>query len=243
MRRPVATLALAAAPFWLGQSFEGLPLTTQQSGSTGGDLFVYGSCEAKPDSGCSPPLQVQNATTCTRNAVGLDVVPRSIHRVRGAGIAATYERGGIDVSTGRTTAAVYTSTDRRAARAVAALRRRSQSKPGSLPPPVFPPAVLKELKRVVVAWNRERRVSAVAAALGLRAAHVRTRLTVARLLPARALRAVEPPRRSWANIQRDRQVAFWAHEFGRRKAMEQFELGRAQVRRAVRRVRGLAGEC
>jgi hypothetical protein len=238
-----AAAALLAAPFWVGPSFESLPLTAQEDSSTGGTLFVYGTCDAKPDSGCSPPLQVQNATTCTRNPVGLDVAMRSVRRIRGGAIATSHERGQVDVSTGGSTATIYTRSDARARRAAAALRRTSQTQPTRLPPPVYPRAVLAELKRVVVARREHQCARAIGIALGLGPGHVRNRLRLLRVLPAGALLGVSAPRRTWAEVERDRQVAFWAHDFSVPEAMDHFSLSRAEVRRAVRRVRGLAGDC
>ena len=69
---------------------------------------------------------------------------------------------------------------------------------------------------------------------------VRTRMRLARLLPAGVLRDVPVPKRSWAQVQHDRQIAF-AAQTG--QAQERFGLTRAQVLRAVRRVRGLTGVC
>jgi hypothetical protein len=60
------------------------------------------------------------------------------------------------------------------------------------------------------------------------------------VLPPGALRGVPVPRRSWPEVQRDRQIAF-AAETG--DAQRRFGLTREQVRRAVRRVRGLVGKC
>jgi hypothetical protein len=74
-------------------------------------------------------------------------------------------------------------------------------------------------------------------------AHVRLRLRLARMLGHRALRDVSAPRRSWRRVQRDRQIAFTALEFGVRQAARDHRLSRSQVRRAIRRVRGLAGRC
>jgi hypothetical protein len=183
---------------------------------------------------------VQNRTTCDRNPVGLDVAPDRIRRLRGAAIAWSLERGAVDVSTGRSNATVYAHGDRGAERAARALRRRSQGRPARLAAPVFPPAVLRELKRVTAAREQLGSTVAVGYALGIPRRFVRVRLQVARLLPVGALRGVSVPRRSWAEVERDRQVAFAAETHD---AQRRFHLSRAQVRRAVRRVRGLAGDC
>jgi hypothetical protein len=202
---------------------------------------VYGSCQPPPDEGgCSPPLQVQNHSACEFNPVGLDVAPHGIRRFRGAAIAWSHEAAGVNVSAGRSTAVVYAWTDRRAERAARALRRVGQPGPRPLPAPVFPRAVLAELKRVVVARRELESTVAVGYALGIPRRFVRARLDVARVLPPGALRGVRVPRRSWPEVQRDRQIAF-AAETG--DAQRRFDLTREQVRRAVRRVRGLVGKC
>jgi hypothetical protein len=234
--RPAAAVALASAPFWLGPSFAGNPLVAHNENGT----FVYGDCQAKSDQGCEPPLQVQDRTTCERNPVALDVVPRRVYRLRGRGIAAVYGRGTIDVAGGRTTTTVFARSDRLASRAARALRRHSQGRPHPLVAPAYPAAVLAELKRVVVAQRRLSDPEAIGRALELGPGHVRTRLRVASLLPAGALREVAVPRRSWAQVQHDRQVAFAAKAH---QAQQRFGLTRAQVRAAVRRVRGLTGSC
>ena len=236
MMRPVATAALAAAPFWLGPSFAGHPLVAHDETGT----FVYGSCHATSDQGCAPPLQVQDRTTCQRNPVALDVVPRRVYRLRGHGIAAVYTRGAIDAMSDHTTTTVFASGDRLAARAARALRRRGQSAPHPLSAPDYPPAVLRELKRVAVAAHGGRGPEAIGRALGIGPGVVRTRLRVAKLLPPDALRGVPVPRRSWKQVQHDRQVAFAAHTH---QAQQYFHLSRGQVRRAVRRTRGLTGSC
>ena len=225
----LAAVALASAPFWLGPSFAGHKLVAH----TESDVFVYGNCtipEGQDEGGCSPPLQLQDRTTCERNVVGLDVVPRRVYRVRGGGIAADYEPGAIDVGTGHTTTTIFANSDRFAHRAMRAMRRQGQRRPHRLAAPVYPIAVLKELKRVVVAARPR----------GIAPSVVRARLRVARLLPPGTLDGVPVPKRSWAQVQHDRQIAFAAQVH---QAQKQFGLTRAQVRAAVRRVRGLTGAC
>jgi hypothetical protein len=68
----------------------------------------------------------------------------------------------------------------------------------------------------------------------------RARVRLARLLPSGTLRDVPFPKRSWAQVEHDRQIAFAAQLH---QAQREFHLTRAQVRRAVRRARGLTGSC
>jgi len=232
---PAAALALAT--FWLGPSFAGHDLSYHDE--TG--MYVYGTCEIPPDEGgCSPPLSLQNRTTCERNVVALDVVPRRIYRLRGRGIAADYGEASIDVGTGHTTTSVFATSDRFARRATNAMRRHGRCLPHALAAPVYPRAVLAELKRVIVVSRTPRSAEEIGQTLGLTTGVVRARVRLGRLLPAGTLRDVRVPRRSWAQVQHDRQIAFAAQVH---QAQQQFGLPREQVRRAVRRVRGLTGRC
>ena len=233
----LASAVLAA--FWLGTSFAGHPLVAH----TEGGVYVYGDCEipeGQDEGGCSPPLQLQDRTTCERNVVGLDVVPRRIYRLRGGGIAADYGEGSIDVGSGPTTTTVFANSDRFARRATRAMRRRGQRRPQPLRAPVYPPAVLKELKRADVAVHTPRSLEEIGHALGMGPGVVRARARVAALLPPGTLDGVPVPKRSWAQVQHDRQISFAAYVH---QAQQQFGLTRAQVRRAVKRVRGLTGSC
>jgi hypothetical protein len=224
----VLLTAAALGAFWLGQSFAGHPLVSITDDGT----YVYGNSPSQ--------LSVQHRTTCERNAVALDVVPRRIYRLRGHGIAAVYQRGTIDVAGGHATITVFAPGDDLAGRAALALRRRGQPRPRALPAPVYPIAVLKELKRVVAASRTGESLQEMGRYLGIGPGVVRARLRVARLLPAGTLAHVPVPRRRWARVQHDRQIAF-AAQVG--EAQRQFGLTRAQVRAAVKRVRGLTGSC
>jgi hypothetical protein len=233
----------AAAPasaldrWWLGKEFERLPLTHEERG-----LFVYGDCDPEPDGGCPPPLQVQNDTTCGRNPVALDVAAQRLHRLRGGGIVADYGDG-IDLLTGGSTVTVF-STPARERRAVRAVRpRRAGEPPPQLRRPRLPWPVLAEVKRVAVAARRHDSRRAISRATGVSPGRVRVRLRLAELLGRDALAGVPAPRISWRTVRRYRQVAFWAQEFGPRAARERFDLTRAELRRIVRRVRGLTGDC
>ena len=236
-----APAAAAPADFWLGPSFEGLPLDVD----TRGGFYDYGPCDPPPgsDGGCASALQVQNSTACERNPVAIDIAPNRIFRVRGGAIAALYSRDRVDVTTGRQAVAVF-SLDRRAIRAVRALRRRSEpAPPRRLPRPVFPRAVREELVRVIVARRRYPTVRSIVRATGVPAWRVRVRLRIARLVGRGALRGVRPPARSWRAVQRDRQAALQANEFGERRTAREFRVTRRELRRMIRRVRGLAGRC
>jgi hypothetical protein len=50
----IEELRASSAPvYWLGESFDGLPLTYSTE-----RLLVYGDCEPESDTGCAPPLQL-----------------------------------------------------------------------------------------------------------------------------------------------------------------------------------------
>lgn len=226
------------AAYWLGESFRGLPLT-----ATSGSTYLYGDCEPGPDSGCAPPLQVQNYSACHRNPVGLDVGASRVHLLRGGAVAAAYPTGGVDLGTGRRTVTVFAPNGRLALDAARNVRRRSASQPPALyPPPRYPQPVLRELKRILVARERFPTIVAIARATGLPRGAVRTRLRLARLLED-SLAGVKAPTRSWRTIEHDRQISFEAGEFGTARTARGYGITRAQVRAAVRRVRGLAGNC
>ncbi len=225
------------ADFWVGPSFEGLAVKDEGS-------FFYGDCEPPPgEGGCAPPLEIQNSTTCERNPVALDVSPRRLFRERGGAIVGDYGDS-FDVGVGGHTVTVFADTRRRARAAVGQLRRRSQAAPPArLAPPAYPYRVRQELKRVLVARKRSPTARGIARRTGVPVRAVRTRLALGRLVGARALRGIPVPRRSWRAVEHDRQVSFTAGEESVGAAARQFRLTHAQVRRAVRRVRGLTGSC
>lgn len=235
----------AGGAYWLGRTFEGVPLT-----SSPGMSYIYGSCTAGPDSACAQPLEVRNATTtCARNPVASDLVPSDLRRVvlrrvRGGAILARYPINGIDLATGRHTVTLFPDPDVRETAAVAQLRRRSEQVPAPrLAAPRYPRAVLQELKRVVLARRGGRSVGAIGDAIGLSRPAVRVRLTLARLVGPRALRHVPAPTRSWREVKFARLAAFGARENGERSTARELGITVARLRRLVRSVRGLTGSC
>jgi hypothetical protein len=237
---PPAAVA-ARGSFWLGPSFEGLPLTHDEPG-----FYVYGDCDIEPGSegGCSPPLQVQNATSCERNPVGLDIAPSRLFKLRGGAIAATYEAGHLQMGSGRRAVTVFADSARQAIRAARALRRRFEEAPSArLAPPVYPAPVRREIKRVLVARRQHPTVNSIARATGLPRFAVRTRLRLGRLLGRDSFRQVPEPARPWSAVEQDRQAAFITQDSGERQAARDLGVSRAELRRMLRRVRGLAGRC
>lgn len=133
----------AYAVFYPGQVVDGARLSRvvkEDQGSSGGrnarwDLF-YGDCTPPGgDSGCAPPLEVQNYSTCRRWA---DIYPGRPHlfNLRGAKAAWVRSAGSLEVYTGRTTVVIF-ANHRRVARLASRLLRsaRQDHPPARLRPP------------------------------------------------------------------------------------------------------------
>ena len=228
----------ADRPYWLGPSYDGLRLSATLERS-----YIYGTCKAGPDSGCAPPYEVQHHASCARNPLSLDIQARRVFRVRGGALAAEYGSM-IDVGIGRHTVTVFARSRGRARRAVKRLRLRADAAPTRpLPAPRYPKAVLRELKRVELAYGRLGSTAVVAERTGLAPAAARTRLRMARLLGARALAGVKPPSRPWRVVERERQIVLNAIALGRARTLERYGLTLAELRTMRARVRGLSGGC
>jgi hypothetical protein len=100
-----------------------------------------------------------------------------------------------------------------------------------------------EIKRVLVARRQHPTVNSIARATGLPRFAVRTRLRLGRLLGRDSFRQVPEPARPWSAVEQDRQAAFITQDSGERQAARDLGVSRAELRRMLRRVRGLAGRC
>jgi hypothetical protein len=228
-----------ADAYWLGPYFAGLRLTYTGPTAT---TFAYGDCELpEGEGGCSLPAQVQNSSTCDRNPLAIDRVPYRVFLVRGGAVAVEYERTGIDVSTGSQTVTLYTEFELMSA-ALRDFRQRSEPAPQPLAPPVYPPAALRELKRVTVAKERYGGIEATARAIGLPPAEVQVRLQIAELLPPETLAHVRPPKLSIPALERLRQLAFRTEDNLPRAARLR-GISVAALRKKIAPVRGLTGYC
>ncbi len=168
------------------------------------------------------------------------MAPTRIHVLPGGAIAATYGGSSVDVGIGRHTVTVFAA---RALEAVRELRRRgAASPPARYPPPVYPKAALRELKRVLVARKRFHTIRSLSRVTGVPPRATRARLRLARLLEG-VLAGVRAPTRSPAAVERDRQIAFEARELGEAPTARERGISRAELRNAIRRVRGLVGYC
>jgi hypothetical protein len=101
--------------------------------------FIYGTCEAKSDAGCSPPFELQNYSICDENPLTHSNAPGLVLEARGALFHGT------DLYTGATTVRIFGVRPSEAANAL-----RPVSGPPSLgrdlPPPAFPRAMLRKLR-------------------------------------------------------------------------------------------------
>jgi hypothetical protein len=233
--------------YWLGPYFGGLRLTYSDRspglGTEDSDTsFGYGDCEPPPDEGgCSIPAQVQNSSSCARNPLAIDRLPYRVYLVRGGGLAAEYERSGVDIGTGDRTITLYTEFELMGA-ALREVRPQTDTEPQPLVPPVYPMPVLRELKRVTVRADRGEGIETIARETGLRDYEVEFRLQVAELLGPDALANVPPPKMSIATVERLRQLAFRT-QFNLDRGARRLGISKAELRKKIDRVRGLTGVC
>lgn len=119
---------------WLGESFEGLPLTTviravasddpnsPTSTAQDGFYFIYGDCTPPPvdEGGCAPPLTVFVQPRCYNPPDVYGYVTSGTEAVRGGGQLQRGIPGGPILWTGGIAVSIFTSSDR-LERVVAAL--------------------------------------------------------------------------------------------------------------------------
>ena len=224
--------------YWLGPHFAGLRLTDTRY------EFWYGECEPpEGEGGCVAPVRVGNATSCTRNPIAVGSLAQNAFLVRGGGLAVSYGPGIVDVGTGRQTVSVRVSEPELVGAAVREVRRRSEAGPEPLAPAVYPLPVLRELKRATVAAERFDGVAAIAKETELRPEEVRMRLRIAELLGPDALAGVPAPTMSVATVERWRQLAYGVQTHNLAHTAERHGMSVASLRKKIRRVRGLAGDC
>jgi len=226
--------------YWLGPYFAGLSLT-----ETWYQSFAYGECEfPEGEGGCTPPVQVQNATSCAQNPIGNGSLGEAF-LVRGGGIAVAneIEPGFLDVGTGRQTLSVQVSEPELLGAVLREVHQRSQTGPEPLAPPVYPLPVLRELKRVTVAEKRFDGVAAIAEATELHPDEVKARLRIAELLGPDALAGVPAPTMSVATVKHLRTLAFGVQTHNLAHTAARHKMSIATLRKKIRRVRGLTGDC
>jgi hypothetical protein len=108
--------------FWLGESFEDMPLTAVAlpgaDTSTTDVSFIYGDCDASRDA-CAPPLEVQVWPACERNRSSFtfdgEPTPSEPMTVRGT-TADLYDDGDgggrLEIATGEVTVVIFSSVGR-----------------------------------------------------------------------------------------------------------------------------------
>jgi hypothetical protein len=133
------------ALFWVGESFEGMPLTTILRREDTAELvsFVYGDCEAGDEAGCAPPMEVQVWPACRRH-LGLyregAIAGPGAERVVVRGVPGALLDGGarLELQTADATVVVFAGSSEQASRTVSALRplRATMAVGAALPPPL-----------------------------------------------------------------------------------------------------------
>jgi hypothetical protein len=182
-----AQRAVAYRLHWVGASFEGLRLTAV-SRQFGLPTFIYGTCKPRGESeSCTPPLEIQVASICDRNALVLDVRPRATFHARGVPVLDYGERR-LELASAASQIMVFAAPDR-ARRAIAALRRiDAQAPAGNLAAPRYPRYYLAQLRRVNDAYTRTASMRATRAELHISQSAVRFQLALADELGAARLR-------------------------------------------------------
>jgi hypothetical protein len=173
--------------YWVGASFEDLPLT-EVSRQLGVTTFIYGTCKPQGEGeSCSPPLEVQVASIYDRNALVLDVRPRAKFQARGVPLV-NYGEWRLELPSVTSQVVVFAAPDR-AQRAIAALRPVDEEAPqGDLPAPRYPRYYLAQLSRVHDAYVRSARVRTVRRELHISQSAIRFQLALADELGAARLR-------------------------------------------------------
>jgi hypothetical protein len=224
--------------YWLGPYFAGLRISEEDIARS---EVIYGDCKLpEGEGGCSWPATIRTSTTCALNPIAHETAFAPVSLLRGGGLMTEDEW--VYVNTGGWTFIVDTREPELMSAGLREARRRSQPAPESLPPPVYPITVLRELKRVTATAERLRGVKAIARETELGPDQVRYRLRVAELLGPEALAGVPVPTMSTARVKRLVQLAVLVRLYPTRTA-EKNGMTVAKLRKLVSRVRGLTGFC
>lgn len=176
------------ALYWVGASLAGMPLTGIAR-DDGRVTFLYGTCHARSDQGCSPPLEIQSTSICDVDVLRFATPPRSSRRTRGI-IVRDRGDGDLRLASATTTVSVF-ARGPLAWRAVGALRPvAAPARAGRqrLPRERLPREYVDELRDVRDAYLRLGSIRAVRDELAISQRAVRLRLALARELGGRRLR-------------------------------------------------------
>jgi hypothetical protein len=184
---------------WVGDSFQGLPLTSV-SRRPAFTTLIYGSCDpAGNDTGCAPPLQVTTSSICANNALVLDIRPLATFQARGLAVSDYgYGQLALDTAATRVTIGADEALGRRA---LAALRPITG--PGRLAAPRYPRYYLDQLRRVQASYDRTHSVKAVRDKLAISRKAVRYELGLARALGRERLARGRGARPALREVKRD----------------------------------------
>jgi Tol biopolymer transport system component len=172
------------ALYWLGRSFEGLSLSAAL-GDRYGFSFEYDDCGRSPGT-CEPGFEVQVSSICRDYPLAFpppDASQTVISRKRG-GLLVVGVGGGPLLYTGSAAVKPIVSRERRD-RVLSALRRFGRGRrEHSFPPPRFPAAMLRELRRTERAYDELHSLRRVRDRLGVSKSEVRFRLRLSTVLRA-----------------------------------------------------------
>jgi hypothetical protein len=134
---PEGSNAVNFSAYYLGDVFEGLPLTRTlrvcnkphpQEPVRGNYIsYIYGDCVPGSDSGCAPPVEVQSAPACERRLSRRTRRRARSHKVRGVPAVQFPGEPRLELFTGDATVVIFGRTQGEVRKAAAALR----SIPGS----------------------------------------------------------------------------------------------------------------
>lgn len=144
-RSPTSTPELTAAEsyddyalYYLGSSFDGFPLTSAAMGPGSGTGrkrawdFIYGDCTPSGDEpSCTPPLDLQNWSICTRFPARYPGPTQKTTTIDG--VETLPAGGGLDVYTGLTTVVIFGGNRSQVIRSLTPVS--GEAGPGKLPPP------------------------------------------------------------------------------------------------------------
>jgi hypothetical protein len=149
----VSEFRRAGAPpaYWLGRSFDGLPLTDAHTGPGGEPTFVYGTCTPSSDTGCAPPLELQHWPLSRRDPRKFEIAPGEPTPCRLVGdgritAAQFVTTGGTELYLGDRVVVVFASDERLPA-VLRELRALSAQEPALPHPPAWVNEVLERCER------------------------------------------------------------------------------------------------